>query len=57
MNEDYKRGLITGLAMQPLYVVSQQGGKTKRENYCDTTALTGIMSDDAHCKQITFGEG
>ena len=58
MNDDYKKGLVTGLAMQPLFVVTEQGGgKAKAENYCSATVTTGLLSNDGKCKFINFEEG
>lgn len=57
MNDDYKRGLITGLAMQPLYVVNQQGGKIKHENFCVIYVVPdGIKCDDTMCVFINKEE-
>ena len=57
MNDDYKRGLVTGLAMQPLYVVKKPGGAAGAENFCGCTVIIGIASDDGYCRQIVFEEG
>lgn len=58
MNDDYKKGLVTGLAMQPLFVVTEQGGgKARTENYCSATVTTGLLSDDGYCRYINFEEG
>ena len=55
MNDDYKRGLVTGLAMQPLYVAVQHN-TSNPDNFCGALVTLGIMSDDAFCKQITYEE-
>lgn len=54
MTDDYKKGLVTGLAMQPLYV-TQGGGDNKLElterfepvSSCGMGC--GIVSMDAEC--------
>ena len=56
MNDDYNRGLVTGLAMQPLYVVNKRGGAERAENFCGCTVIIGIASDDGYCRQIVFEE-
>lgn len=53
MSDDYKRGFITGMAMQPLYVV-EGGGEAVQENFCTATTLPGIMSNDCYCEHIEF---
>lgn len=56
MSEDYKNGLVTGLAMQPLYVVAQQEKKAS-ENICGAKVVPlDMMSDDGRCKYIDFEE-
>lgn len=55
MNDDYKRGFITGMAMQPLYV-SKGGGEEISENFCAPTALPATLIDEVYCKQINFEE-
>lgn len=56
MSEDYKNGLVTGLAMQPLYVVAQQEKKAS-ENICGAKVVPlDMMSDDGRCKFIDFEE-
>ena len=54
MNDDYKRGLVTGLAMQPLYVVIQGGGEKVPDNFCGNVVLGDVFSDDGYCKFIEF---
>ena len=53
MNNDYKRGFITGMVMQPLCVV-EGGGEQIHENFCGDTVLPGIMSDEGYCENIEF---
>ncbi|MDE7398294.1 MAG: hypothetical protein K2N06_02085 [Oscillospiraceae bacterium] len=53
MNNEFQRGFITGMAMQPLYVV-EGGGEAVQENFCDNTTLPGIMSNDGYCEHIEF---
>lgn len=53
MSDDYKRGFITGMAMQPLCVV-EGGGEEVQENFCDNTTLPGIMSNECYCEHIEF---
>lgn len=53
MNDDYKRGLVTGLAMQPLYVVVQSGEK-EPDNFCGNVVLGDVFSDNGYCKFIEF---
>ena len=56
MSDDYKRGLVTGLAMQPLYV-SEPSSTEAAENFCEQTVIgDGIMSDDCYCRYIEFEE-
>ena len=55
MTDDYKKGLITGLAMQPLCVAERSGEVS--ENRCDDCVLTGIVSDEGWCRMITYEEG
>ena len=47
MNDDYKRGLITGLAMQPLYVTTNSGGYTDMVKF----GTHNLLTDSG----ITFG--
>ncbi len=54
MTDDYKKGFVTGLAMQPLCVAEGSGGAS--ENLCYTCALPGIVSEDCACRLITFEE-
>lgn len=56
MTDDYKRGLVTGLAMQPLCVIEGGGEKTS-DNACANLALVGMMSNQSYCRDITFEEG
>ena len=53
MNDDYKRGLVTGLAMQPLYVMTQSGKeeKTDAEVFGIAPVFIGTTSD-----KVIFGE-
>lgn len=54
MNDDYKKGLITGLAMQPLYV-TEDGGEKEHENFCAEYVIPfGIVSDNGYCDDISF---
>ena len=53
MDDQYKQGLITGLAMQPLYVVAQSGEKVP-DNFCGNVVLGDVFSDDGYCKFIEF---
>ncbi|MDE7398972.1 MAG: hypothetical protein K2N06_05525 [Oscillospiraceae bacterium] len=54
MSDDYKRGFITGMAMQPLCVV-EGGGEAVQENFCADTVLVGdTISNDGYCKNIEF---
>lgn len=55
MTDDYKKGLITGLAMQPLCVAESSGEVS--ENRCANCVLTGIVSDEGWCRLITYEEG
>lgn len=55
MTNDFIRGLIMGMAMQPLYVAVQHN-TSNPDNFCGALVTLGIMSDDAFCKQITYGE-
>lgn len=57
MNDEYKKGLATGLAMQPLFVVTEQGGSAKAENRCSPTITPGFLCDDGCCRYINFEEG
>ena len=50
MNDDYNRGLVMGLAKQPLYVV--QGSGTERESTmsADFVICDGYISDESHSR-------
>lgn len=52
MSDDYKRGLIMGMAMQPL-PVAKIGGEP--ENRCvnqDVISVGGFVSDEGFCEYI-----
>ena len=53
MTDEFKRGLIMGLAMQPLYVTTQSGEEEKSdaEVFGIAPAFIGMTSD-----KIIFGE-
>ncbi len=55
MNDDYKRGFVTGMAMKPLCVTTG-GGEEIFENFCGITVIPGIKSDEVYCEQINFEE-
>lgn len=52
MNDDYKRGLVTGLAMQPLYV-AVSGGEEKSDAEVFGIAPAGIGMTS---NEVIFGE-
>lgn len=53
---DFDKGMITGLAMQPLYVAEPVVDE-QTENFCDTYATAGgIATDIGYCKNIKFEE-
>ena len=55
MNDDnFKKGFILGMAMNPLYVVAEQGsGNSVSENFCVLYVVpNGIICDDAICEFI-----
>ena len=54
MTEDYKRGLIAGLAMQPLCVVAgSESGDRQLDNYCAPAAFFGeIISNEGFCQMM-----
>lgn len=54
MNDDYKRGLVTGLAMQPLAVVSTVNIPVEEPNLCGLTIILGIKSEDGYCAWIDY---
>ena len=58
MTEDYKRGLIAGLAMQPLCVVAgSESSHIQLDNYCAPAAFVGeIISNDGFCQMINYEE-
>lgn len=52
MNDDFKRGLITGLALQPLNVTFE----SKSGTYCGA-CICGVLSGTSYCKDINYEEG
>lgn len=50
MDDNFRKGFITGMAMNPLYVVAQQGGDSSAECFCtDYIVPDGAISDDGMC--------
>lgn len=47
MNEDFKRGLVTGLALQPLNVTLEN----KSGSFCGV-CVCGTVSEKSYCKDI-----
>lgn len=57
MTDNYKRGLVTGLAMQPLCVVQKQA-EAPHENYCEMHVTPiNALSNEGYCRFIDFEEG
>lgn len=51
MSDDYKRGLVMGLAMNPLCVI-KDNSKNTSDNYCSDFALFGVLSNECYCENI-----
>ncbi len=56
MNDDFRKGFVTGLAMNPLYVVEQQSSDSgKQETICEACAIgAGTVYDDTRCVFINM---
>lgn len=57
MSDDYNRGLITGLAMQPLYVVSATQKYEGGDVICTdmvATVYEQIIIDDVICSSLSI---
>ncbi len=48
--DDYNKGLITGLAMQPLFVAD--GRSSEGDCMCAVAVLPAVLSDEAYCRDI-----
>lgn len=55
MTDDYKKGLVTGLAMQPLYVT--EGGADGSGGLCADAVIPAVLTEDGYCREITTWEG
>lgn len=54
MTDDYKKGLVTGLAMQPLAVVGMVSIPVEEPDLCGLTVILGIKTEDGHCAWIDY---
>ena len=55
MSDDYKKGLIIGLSMNPLCVIKDNSKETS-DNYCGAFALSGVLSNECYCENIELQE-
>lgn len=50
MDDNFRKGFIMGMAMNPLYVVAEQRSMPASDNFCVDFAVTdGSVCDDGIC--------